>query len=86
FVEGKDFEIHSGRIRLRQSFKIGGFNPGEPIVGPFYERDDLGIDRKGHGKFRKQGGFVGLAFLLVPLASGENEEVRFIRIDKVPNP
>ena len=86
FVEGKDFEIHSGRIRLKQSFTIGGFTPGEAVVGPFYERDDLGIDRKGHGKLRKQGGFVGLAFLLIPLASGANEEVRFIRIDKVPNP
>lgn len=86
FVEGKDFEIHSGRIRLKQSFRIAGFRSGDPIVGPLYERAELGLDRTAHGKFRTQGGFVGLVYMLIPLAIGGNEEVRFVRIDKVPNP
>ncbi|HEX9757482.1 MAG TPA: hypothetical protein VGB26_06730 [Nitrospiria bacterium] len=86
FVEGKDFEIHSGRIRLKQSFRIAGFRSGDLIVGPTYERDELGLDRKGHGKLSKQGGFVGLVVSLIPMAIGVNEDVRFVRIDKVPNP
>lgn len=86
FVDGKDFEIHSGRIRLKQSFRIAGFRSGDLIVGPLYEREELGIDRKGHGKLSKQGGFVGLVVMLIPMAIGGSEEVRFIRIDKVPNP
>jgi len=86
FVEGKDFEIHSGRIRLKPSFTIGGLKPEEPILGLFYERDELGFDRKGHGKFRKQVGIVGLVYMHMPLAAGANKEVRFIRIDIVPNP
>jgi hypothetical protein len=86
FVEGKDFEIHSGRIRLKQSFRIAGFKSGDPAVGPLYERDELGLDRKGHGKLSKQGGFVGLVYMLIPMAIGGYEDVRFVRIDKVPNP
>jgi hypothetical protein len=86
FVEGKDFEIHSGRIRLKQSFRIAGFKSGDPVVGPLYEREELGLDRKGHGKLSNQGGFVGLVMMLIPLAIGVSEEVRFIRIEKVPNP
>jgi hypothetical protein len=86
FVEGKDFEIHSGHIRLKQNVGIAGFKSGEPVVGPYYERDELGLDRKGHGKLSKQGGFVGLVMMLIPMAIGVSEEVRFIRIDKAPNP
>lgn len=86
FVEGKDFEIHSGRIRLNQSFRIAGFRSGDPLVGPFYEGAELGLDRKAHGKLSTQGGFVGLVYMHIPLALGTKQEVRFVRIDKVPNP
>jgi len=81
FVEGKDFEIHSGRIRLKQ--KVGFQN--DLAIGPSYERDELGLDKKGHGKRSQQFGFVGLV-MVIPMVLGGSDEVRFIRIDKVPKP
>lgn len=84
FVEGTDFEIHSGRIRLKHRVGSGGdINP--VLYGPYYERHELGLDTKGHGKLRRQDGFVGL-LMVMPIAGVTSEAVRFVRIDKVPNP
>ncbi len=84
FVEGTDFEIHSGRIRLKHSVGSGGdINP--VLYGPYYERHELGLDTKGHGKLRRQDGFVGL-LMVMPMAGVTSEEVRFVRIDKVLQP
>ena len=82
FIEGKNFELHSGRIRLQQGVGFMGLKSGEPVVGPNFGRVELGLDKKGHGKLRTQGGFVGLVYMVIPLAIGISEEVRFVRIDK----
>ena len=83
FVEGKDFEIHSGRIRLKHGF--GSAGDIDPILyGPYFARHELGLDTKAHGKLRKQEGFIGL-LMVVPVAAVMSEEVRFVRIDKVPH-
>ncbi|MEK6640427.1 MAG: hypothetical protein AABZ17_07120 [Nitrospirota bacterium] len=55
-------------------------------VGPLYERDELGLDTKGHGKLSSQGGFVGLVYMVIPMAIGGYDDVRFVSLDKVPNP
>lgn len=81
FAEGKDFELHSGRIRLKNKLAIAGFKSGEPMVGPYYENAELGIDQRGSGKYRMQGAVAGLVYLFLPLALGVNEEVRFEKIN-----
>lgn len=86
FVEGKDFELHSGRIRLKRIAGIAGFKSGDPIVGPHYESVELGLDEKGHGKYKELGFVAGLAFLVVPIAVRGSDEVRFVRIGRVRKP
>lgn len=86
FVEGKDFELHSGRIRLKQHVGFSGATGGNPYLGPYYESVELGLDEKGHGKYKEQGFVAGLAFLIVPIAVGGSDEVRFVRIGKLRNP
>lgn len=83
FVEGKDFKFRSGRILLQRGFKIAGFEDGVPALGPYYERIELGIDKTGQGKYEHRVFFAGLAFLVMPVALGESEDVRFIKIDRI---
>ena len=82
FVEGKDFETHSGRIRLKQSISLSK----DGFLGPMYEQKQLGLDRKGQGKLKTQGGFAGLVMGFIPYATGGSSEVRFIRMEKMTNP
>jgi hypothetical protein len=80
FVEGQDFEFKSGRIRLKRRQWIMGFERGDVVVGPAYENVELGLDKKGAGKYRNEGGVAGLAFLFLPIAFGGREDVRFVRL------
>ena len=80
FVEGQDFEFESGRIRLKRRQWIMGFERGDAIVGPAYENVELGLDKKGAGKHRNEGGVAGLVFLFLPMAFGAREDVRFVRL------
>lgn len=80
FLEGQDFELRSGRIRLNHKLAIAGFKSGEPMVGPYYENTELGIDQRGNGKYRSQGAVAGLVYMVLPIALGVNEEVRFEKI------
>jgi hypothetical protein len=82
FIEGKDFEIHFGRIRLRQSVGFSGSKLGDPIVGPTYEDVELGLDIEGQGKYKDNYSVVGLVYLVLPVAMSESNEVRFVRIGK----
>ena len=86
FVEGKDFELHSGRIRLKQTAGIAGFKAGEPLVGPYHESIELGLDEQGHGAYKQQVSAAGLAYLVIPIAVSGSDEVRFIRIGKARSP
>lgn len=80
FTEGEQFEFHNGRIRLNLEVRIAGFRRGEPVVGPVYESVELGIDKDGNGKRRSDGAFVGLVYLMFPLAIAIREDVRFVKI------
>ncbi len=54
FIEDKDFEINAGIIRLKRKSGIAGFKGGDPMVGPYYEKAEIGIDQQGHGKYRSE--------------------------------
>lgn len=75
YVEGKDFNIVSGRIRLKQKLGFGG----EGIAGPTYEAVEIGLDQRGHGKYSEHTTFAGIV-LLVPFAFYQTTEVRFVRL------
>ena len=82
FVEGRDFELSSGRIVLKKRVGFIGLIESEAhAVGPTYEQRELGIDRKGHGKLSQQQTIVGLV-MMIPMAIGTREDVRFRRIDR----
>lgn len=80
FVLGKDFTLRSGKIRLRQGLYLAGLHVGDPLIGPYYHRDELGLDQTGHGKYRTQGALAGLVYAVLPIALFGKEEVRFVRI------
>lgn len=80
FIEGKDFVFKDGRIRLIRRFGIMGSQKGDVMVGPYYHAKELGIDISGQGKFRETFRTAGLAFLLIPMAFGGDEDIRFVRI------
>jgi hypothetical protein len=80
YVKGKDFEISGGRIRLNIGGGIAGLKGGEPLVGPYYESAELGLDTSGHGKYRHSFATAGLAYLFLPIAIGGDEDVRFVRL------
>ena len=82
FVEGIDFELSSGRIRLKHHVGFSGATGGNPYLGPYSESTELGLDQYGHGKYREEGRAAGLAFLVVPMVGGVRDDVRFVRIGK----
>jgi len=86
FVEGKDFVVDAGRIRLKQVAGIAGFKVGEPLVGPYYESIEIGLDERGHGKYRQRFSAAGLAFLVIPIAVDGSDEVLFVKIGDVAIP
>ena len=79
YVKGKDFKISGGRISLNVGGGIAGLKGGEPLVGPYYESAELGLDSSGHGKYRQNFATAGLVYLFLPIAIGGNEDVRFVR-------
>lgn len=54
--------------------KIGAL----PVVQ--FESVELGLDKKGNGKYQQEGATAGLVFLILPIAIGSNDEIRFIRL------
>lgn len=80
FVEGEDFTIQGDTITLERHVGMAGLEIGEPLVGPVMEQRTLGLDTSGHGKYRKSTGFVGMVFLLIPVAGSVGEDVRFERL------
>ncbi len=76
FTKGKDFEINFGHILLKQ--RVGFI--ADVFLGPYYERSELGIDTQGSGKNRQYTALLGLGFLIVPVAGGGWDDIRFVRI------
>ena len=84
FIRGKDFEFNDGRLRLKTVWKNSLKEP--EAGGLFFVRttQELGVDKKGQGKFKKRDVVAGAAYLVVPIAYTESDEVRFIRIEEGP--
>ena len=50
-----------------------------PLVGPYSEHTELGLDTAGDLKVRRSAWVVGLVFLLIPVAFATDEQYRFRR-------
>jgi hypothetical protein len=79
FIEGEDFVMVDGRIRLKQDATFLGMR-GEPIVGPYYESLELGVDQRGQGKLRQLSAGAALIYLAIPVGGVGKTDVRFPRI------
>src|SRR5450631_1348079 len=75
YVVGRDFTLTEGKIILRKEVHSLTRGSGDPIVGPSYEKVELGLDAKGNGKYKSQTYFAGLVFMLFPMAGGGADEV-----------
>ncbi len=80
FLLGKDFSLEDGRITIKREGGVAGFKSGEPMLGLYYGSVTLGLDKKGHGKYRSSGSAIGMVFLIVPMAISGQNDVRFERI------
>lgn len=86
YVVGRDFTLADGRIILKRKFhplsrEGDGGGHGDVLVGPSYEKIELGLDAKGDGKYRSQAYFAGMVFLLVPMAAWDNTDVKFVKLN-----
>jgi len=78
FVRGKDFEFHNGRIRFGPGFET--FSSTDIMThGVSHSTLELGLDRKGEGKYRGNVTFVGVS-LIVPVVAHGVVDVRFVKI------
>ena len=81
FVEGRDFHLVDGRIKLK-THVVGsaGTEPGNPAIGVGSEGTTLGLDRAGNGRVSNTNNFVGTAFLVLPVAMHGSDATRFKRL------
>lgn len=81
FMEGKDFKVHSGRIQLNRMGLV--FHPkggDDPVVGPGYDSAELGLDRKGQGKYQEINALAVLVYSFFPVGVVERKEIRFVKL------
>jgi hypothetical protein len=85
YVVGRDFTLIDGKIVMRERFhplsREGDDSHGDVLLGPSYEKIELGLDAKGDGKYRSQSYFAGMVFLLVPMAAWDTSEVKFVKLN-----
>jgi len=81
YVIDQDFTITSnGRIVLKKDINLLNRGTGDPLVGPSYEKLEIGLDEKGSGKSKGQVYFAGLAFMFFPMAGGASSESKYEKI------
>ncbi len=79
FVAGEDFTLDDGKIQMHADV-AGILSAKVGAVGVFSEGVELGIDKTGHGKYRGTGSHVGTAFVVIPIAGGPRDDIRFERL------
>ncbi len=79
FFEGEDFTLNDGKIQMGRDVS-GILSAKVGAVGIFSEGVELGIDKTGHGQYRGTGSYVGTAFVVIPVARGARDDVRFDRL------
>ena len=80
FVEGRDFFLESGRIRVRNDLKVSPTSRGSGgnvFIGVLHESTELGIDRIGDGRLQEATSLAGTAFLVFPAAGRVRHVSRF---------
>ena len=86
FVRGREFDLKEGRLRISKRFAVSPFiesdAPDNPFIGPMTETVELGIDLRGHGKYRSSNFAAGLVYLFMPVVLGGSDQVRFERIEE----
>ena len=82
FVENEDFKLKDGRIMLKHEAGLAGLKTGEPLLGPYHGRTELGLDANGQGKLRSEYTVAGLAFLIFPVAADVTEEFFYEKLPK----
>lgn len=81
YKEGKDFKIEKGRIWLVKKSDFSYASPaGNPFIGYFSENQSIGIDEAGNGKLEQNVLVIGTAFVIIPVAGNDKEELRFNRV------
>lgn len=81
YKEGQDFKIEKGRIWLVKKSDFSFASPaGNPFIGYFSENQSIGIDKAGNGKLEQNTLIVGTAFVIIPVAGNDKEELRFNRV------
>jgi hypothetical protein len=81
FVEGDDFHLDAGRLRITRRGALISQAADDPLVGPRMEVVELGLDLHGQGKYRSTFRGAGLVYLLIPVAVYGAQEVRFERLE-----
>lgn len=88
-VAGRDFALAEGRLRLSRRSALLGYSPSEqtpddPLVGPRSESAELGLDRRGDGKYRSRFVGGGLVYLIFPVYIHDTTDIRFPRLSGSP--
>ena len=84
FVEGKDFHVSSGQIKVKSEPIISlAYPAGNVFIGVAYASQVIGIDDRGDGKLKETTTLAGTAFIVIPLAGHGRDSFRFKRIDEL---
>lgn len=82
YVLDRDFTVRNGKIVLKYESNFLSRGSGDVLVGPSFEKIELGLDVKGNGKYKSQTYFAGLVFLFLPIAGGGTEELKFEKLSR----
>jgi hypothetical protein len=84
FVEGKDFNVNSKKIRAKGEPMISlAYPAGNVFIGVAYASQALGIDERGDAKLQETGTFAGTVFIVIPFAGHTQDSFRFRRVDEL---
>jgi len=81
YILDKDFKIEDGKIILKSEFHSLSRGPGDLLLGPSYEKIEIGLDENNNGAYRSQEYIAGLAVLIIPIAGSSTSDVRFKKLD-----
>jgi len=80
YIQDRDFTFKDGKIVIKDESNLLSRGSGDVLVGPSYEKVEIGLDLNGNGKYKGQTYFAGLVFLLFPMAGGGSSEVKFTKL------
>lgn len=84
YVIGRDVELEDGKLLLHQESHALSRGADDVLVGPSYDKVVFGLDTTKNGKLRRSGYGAGLVFMLFPLAASEQTDIRFKRVNDIP--